>query len=90
MPASKILLSFGFRPVSRMRAWKSRGRAVEHGGLPAASGDGASGQIPAARLLAVVELRELNRIRVNLNQMARVLNPGAATAPAETREAEVV
>ena len=27
MPVSKILPSFGFRPVSRMLAWKSRARA---------------------------------------------------------------
>ena len=33
------------------------------------------------------DLRELNRIGVNLNQMARVLNSGAARAPAETRAA---
>ena len=32
------------------------------------------------------ELRELNRIGVNLNQMARAMNSGAA-APARTREA---
>ena len=32
------------------------------------------------------ELRELNRIGVNLNQMARAVNSGAA-APAETQEA---
>ena len=32
------------------------------------------------------ELRELNRIGVNLNQMARAMNSGAA-APAGTREA---
>ena len=33
-----------------------------------------------------MELRELNRIGVNLNQMARAMNSGAA-APAGTREA---
>ena len=38
------------------------------------------------RRLGAAELRELNRIGVNLNQMARVLNSGGATAPAETRE----
>ena len=45
-------------------------------------------RIPAERRLAAVELRELNRIQVNLNQMARVLNPGATAAPAETQEAK--
>ena len=38
------------------------------------------------RRLGAVELRELNRIGVNLNQMARAMNSGAA-APAGTREA---
>ena len=33
------------------------------------------------------ELRELNRIGVNLNQMARALNSGAAPPPAETQAA---
>ena len=37
----------------------------------------------AARRLGAAEFRELNRIGVNLNQMARVLNSGAARAPAE-------
>ena len=39
------------------------------------------------RRLGVAELRELNRIGVNLNQMARALNSGAAPPPAETQEA---
>ena len=38
------------------------------------------------RRLGAAELRELNRIGVNLNQMARAMNAGAA-APAGTREA---
>ena len=33
------------------------------------------------------ELRELNRIGVNLNQMARALNSGAVSSPAETQAA---
>ena len=33
------------------------------------------------------ELRELNRIGVNLNQMARALNSGAVSPSAETRAA---
>ncbi len=32
----------------------------------------------------MAELRELNHIGVNLNQMARVLNSGSVPAPAET------
>ena len=39
------------------------------------------------RRLGAAELRELNRIGVNLNQMARALNSGAAPPPAETQEA---
>ena len=37
--------------------------------------------------LGAAELRELNRIGVNLNQMARALNSGAVSSPAETQEA---
>ena len=37
--------------------------------------------------LGAAELRELNRIGVNLNQMARALNAGAVSSPAETQEA---
>ena len=39
------------------------------------------------RRLGAEELRELNRIGVNLNQVARQLNSGAAAAPAGTRAA---
>ena len=35
------------------------------------------------------ELRELNRIGVNLNQMARALNSRAVSSPAETQEGHV-
>ena len=38
------------------------------------------------RRLGGAELRELNRIGVNLNQMARALNSGAVSSPAETQE----
>ena len=38
------------------------------------------------RMRMAAELRELNRIGVNLNQMARAMNTGAAS-PAGTREA---
>ena len=37
--------------------------------------------------LGAAELRELNRIGVNLNQMVRALNSGAVSSPAETQEA---
>ena len=37
--------------------------------------------------LGPAELRELNRIGVNLNQMARALNSGGVSSPAETQEA---
>ena len=43
-------------------------------------------RMAAERSLGAAELRELNRIGVNLNQMARAMNSGAA-APAGTREA---
>ena len=43
-------------------------------------------RIAAERRLGAEELRELNRIGVNLNQMARAMNAGSA-APAETRKA---
>ena len=37
--------------------------------------------------LGAAELRELNRIGVNLNQMARALNSRAMSSPAETQAA---
>ena len=37
--------------------------------------------------LGAAELRELNRIGVNLNQMARALNSRAVSSPAETQAA---
>ena len=39
------------------------------------------------RRLGAAEMRELNRIGVNLNQMARALNSGAVSSPAETQAA---
>ena len=44
-------------------------------------------RIAAERRLGAAELRELNRIGVNLNQMARTLNSGVVSSPAETPEA---
>ena len=43
-------------------------------------------RMAAERRLGAAELRELNRIGVNLNQMARALNSGAVSSPAETQE----
>ena len=39
------------------------------------------------RVRIAAELRELNRIGVNLNQMARALNSRAVSSPAETQAA---
>ena len=47
---------------------------------------GQRGRIAAELRLGAAELRELNRIGVNLNQMARALNSGAVPSPAETQE----
>ena len=44
-------------------------------------------QAQPARGLGAAEFRELVRIGVNLNQVARALNTGAAVVPAGTREA---
>ena len=43
-------------------------------------------RIAADRRLGAAELRELNRIGVNLNQMSRAMNAGAVSRPG-TREA---
>ena len=64
------------------------GGAALDGSLPAPPGAGAAGADGAVeRRLGAAELRELNRIGVNLNQMARALNAGAVSSPAETQEA---
>ena len=44
-------------------------------------------RMAADRRLGAAELRELNRIGVNLNQMARAMNSGAVSPPAETQAA---
>ena len=44
-------------------------------------------RIAAELRLGAAELRELNRIGVNLNQMARALNSGAVSSPVETQAA---
>ena len=56
------------------------------GSLSTPAGLGQRVRVVAERRLGAAELRELNRIGVNLNQMARAMNAGAA-APAGTREA---
>ena len=50
-------------------------------------GLGQRARTTAERRLGAAELRELNRIGVNLNQMARALNSGAVSSPAETQAA---
>ena len=44
-------------------------------------------RVATERRLGAAEMRELNRIGVNLNQMARAMNSGAVSSPAETRAA---
>ena len=44
-------------------------------------------QMAAELRLGAAELRELNRIGVNLNQMARALNSRAVSSPTETQAA---
>ena len=44
-------------------------------------------RVAAVKRLGAVERAELRRIGVNLNQVARALNCGAAQAPGGTREA---
>ena len=44
-------------------------------------------RIAAELRLGATELRELNRIGVNLNQMARALNSGSVSSPVETQAA---
>ena len=76
----------GKATVRRRRAADAHGWRAGHGGR----GGGIAGAIPSGAplhgSLPAPEMRELNRIGVNLNQMARAMNSGAA-APAETREA---
>ena len=66
---------------------RAQGGAPLHGSLPAPPGAGSAGADARERRLGAAELRELNRIGVNLNQMARALNSGAVSSPAETQEA---
>ena len=65
---------------------RSRGARLSVGAYLRRRGLGQRVRSTAERRLGWAELRELNRIGVNLNQMARAMNSGAA-APAGTREA---
>ena len=58
----------------------SRGAYLRRRGL------GQRVRVVAERRLGSAEMRELNRIGVNLNQMARTLNSGAVSSPVETQE----
>ena len=66
---------------------RAQGGAPLGGSLPAPPGAGAAGADGGGAAAGAAELRELNRIGVNLNQMARALNSRAVSSPAETQEA---
>ena len=66
---------------------RARGARLSVGAYLRRRGLGQRVRMGAERRLGAVELRELNRIGVNLNQMARALNSGAVSSPAETQEA---
>ena len=65
---------------------RAQGARLSVGAYLRRRGLGQRVRLAAERRLGAAELRELNRIGVNLNQMARAMNSGAA-APAGTREA---
>ena len=65
---------------------RAQGARLSIGAYLRRRGLGQRVRMVAERRLGAEELRELNRIGVNLNQMARAMNSGAA-APAGTREA---
>ena len=65
---------------------RAQGARLSVGAYLRRRGLGQRVRMAAERSLGAAELRELNRIGVNLNQMARAMNSGAA-APAGTREA---
>ena len=66
---------------------RAQGARLSVGAYLRRRGLGQRVRMAAERSLGAAELRELNRIGVNLNQMARALNSGAAPSPAETQEA---
>ena len=69
-----------------------KGEEGQHGEATAAGDEqerralGQRVRMAAELRLGAEELRELNRIGVNLNQMARALNSRAVSSPAETQE----
>ena len=65
---------------------RAQGARLSVGAYLRRRGLGQRVRMGAERRLGAVELRELNRIGVNLNQMARVMNAGAVAGPG-TREA---
>ena len=65
---------------------RAQGARLSRGAYLRRRGLGQRVRMVTERRLGGAELRELNRIGVNLNQMARAMNSGAA-APAGTREA---
>ena len=65
---------------------RAQGARLSVGAYLRRRGLGQRVRLAAERRLGAAELRELNRIGVNLNQMARTLNSGAVSSPAETQE----
>ena len=66
---------------------RAQGARLSLGAYLRRRGLGQRVRLAAERRLGAAELRELNRIGVNLNQMARAMNSGAVSSPAETQEA---
>ena len=64
---------------------RAQGARLSVGAYLRRRGLGQRVRLGAERRLGAAELRELNRIGVNLNQMARALNSGAVSSPAETQ-----
>ena len=65
---------------------RAQGARLSVGAYLRRRGLGQRVRMAAERRLGAAELRELNRIGVNLNQMARAMNSGAVASPAGTRE----
>ena len=65
---------------------RAQGARLSVGAYLRRRGLGQRVRLAAERRLGAAELRELNRIGVNLNQMARAMNAGAVAGPG-TREA---
>ena len=65
---------------------RAQGARLSVGAYLRRRGLGQRVRFTAERRLGAAEMRELNRIGVNLNQMARAMNTGAVAGPG-TREA---